>query len=234
MYSFFRLIYNLFLPPIRRFFFICPKPLKFVSNDFGFSRGKPFDRYYIERFLSRESELITGSCLEFGSTLYLDRFLAHGAGSKSTFIYSSNICEQTATYLKGDLLNYRQLPPGLYDCILCTNVLNFIYDFQSALAGIQHLLASGGVVLLTVAGPTAHISRYDMNRWGDYWRFTDRSLLLAVERAGFVVSKITCYGNPYSCASQALGYSVEDHQLFVDEPNHVDYQILIAAVLKKP
>ena len=44
------------------------------------------------------------------------------------------------------------------------------------------MLKPGGYLLLTVSGPTAHISEYDMSRWGDYWRFTELSARKAFEK----------------------------------------------------
>ena len=108
-----------------------------------------------------------------------------------------------------------------------------MYDFHSALQGLNHLLSDKGVVLLTVAGPSAHISRYDMDRWGDFWRFTDKSLALAVDRAGFLTLNSCCYGNPYTSSFQALGYSSDDYKSFQDISSHQDYQVLVAAVLVK-
>ena len=37
-----------------------------VSADFGYERGRPVDRYYIERFLSTRAYAIRGRVLEFG------------------------------------------------------------------------------------------------------------------------------------------------------------------------
>ena len=46
--------------------------VKPISNDFGWSRGKPIDRFYIEEFLSRNKKLIKGDCGEIGEARYLN------------------------------------------------------------------------------------------------------------------------------------------------------------------
>src|SRR5262245_54291746 len=45
-----------------------------VSRAYGFDRGTPVDRYYIEQFLSRHSQLIRGRVLEVGDRGYTKRF----------------------------------------------------------------------------------------------------------------------------------------------------------------
>ena len=75
----------------------------------------------------------------------------------------------------GDLTNTLTLPENKIDCFILTQTLNFVYDFKSAIKGIYHMLKRKGVALVTVAG-ISQISRYDMDRWGDYWRFTDLSM----------------------------------------------------------
>ena len=39
-------------------------PLQPISNVFGFDRGQPIDRYYVENFLSENASLIRGVVLE--------------------------------------------------------------------------------------------------------------------------------------------------------------------------
>ena len=45
-----------------------------LCRGFGYSRGTPIDRYYIERFLARQSLAIRGRVLEFGDDTYTRRF----------------------------------------------------------------------------------------------------------------------------------------------------------------
>ena len=55
-----------------------------------------------------------------------------------------------------------------------TQTLLVIFDFRAAIANCYRALKPGGVLLATFPG-ISQISRYDMDRWGDYWRFTDLS-----------------------------------------------------------
>src|SRR5205823_471614 len=69
-----------------------------------------------------------------------------------------------------DLAHAENLPCETYDCIVLTQTLQFICDVRAAIAGVYRILKPGGVVLATVPGISL-ISRYDMERWGQYWSF---------------------------------------------------------------
>ena len=45
-----------------------------VSRKFGYDRGQPIDRYYIERFLGANADVIRGRVLEVGDSGYTRRF----------------------------------------------------------------------------------------------------------------------------------------------------------------
>ena len=70
-----------------------------------------------------------------------------------------------------DLTTAETIPDEIFNCIILTHTLQFIYDFRSALRHLQRVLMPGGVLLATLPG-ISQISRYDMDRWGEYWRFT--------------------------------------------------------------
>ena len=64
-----------FLKPKTRYFVFKPKrSLKPISTKFGFDRGKPIDRYYIEAFLEENKDYIKGVCLEITDNAYTKKF----------------------------------------------------------------------------------------------------------------------------------------------------------------
>ena len=89
-------------------------------------------------------------------------------------------------------------------------------------------------IILTLAGVSAHISRYDMNKWGDFWRITDKCATKLAKSAGFEVLKLVSYGNPVSCSAQLNGMSTEDLPIKSLLPSHNDYQLVVALILSKP
>ncbi len=143
-----------------------------VSAVFGLDRGTPVDRYYVEKFLQKNASCIRGRILEVGDSHYSRKFAGEKAGS---FEVLHATPENKAATIIGDLTDTATLPLNSFDCFICTQTFNFIFDVQKAIVGAHYLLKPGGVLLSTVAG-ISQISRYDMDRWGDYWRFTTASV----------------------------------------------------------
>jgi hypothetical protein len=133
------------------------------------------------------------------------------------------------TTIVGDLTTGRNLPEGVFDCFIMTQTLPFVADPRPAVVHARRMLKPGGVLLLTVPC-ISQISRYDMDRWGDYWRFTPKALetLLApvFGADGFTVQ---VYGNAKVAASFVDGRAAEELRredlAFVDE----DYPLIIGA-----
>lgn len=201
-----------------------------ISRKFGFDRGIPIDRYYIEKFLSRNFRYIIGDVLEIAESTYTNRF--GGDKLKRNIVMS---------YEKGkgiDLVVNLETGAGVkenyVDCFILTQTLPFIYDIHSAVKNAVKILKPGGSLLVTVPGIT-QISRYDMSRWGQYWSFTDLSLKKLFEEVVPSSSiSIKTYGNVKSAAFFLYGFA--QHELTKKELEYhdIDYQLVIAAVIKKP
>ena len=193
-----------------------------ISRNFGYDRGTPIDRYYIDDFLSRWSPDIKGSVLEVKSSNYTRRFGSDVTRSEVLDIDSEN---PQATII-ADLNAAAELPDQQFDCIILTQTLQFVYDFNAALRDLHRSLKPGGVLLMTVPGITPLRTR----RMEWYWSFTD----LAVQRllhvhfqSGHI--QLTTYGNLLSAT--AFLYGVATGELRTDELTlcDPDYQIIIAA-----
>ena len=128
----------------------------------------------------------------------------------------------------GDLAQPETLPDKMVDCFICTQTLNFIFDVRKAIAGCFRLLKDGGVFLGTVSG-ISQISRYDMDRWGDYWRFTDLSLKkLFTEYFGEENITIQTYGNVFAANAFLQGLAIEDiGDASLLNVNDSDYQVTL-------
>jgi len=133
----------------------------------------------------------------------------------------------------GDLTNVSTLPKNKIDCFILTQTLNFIYDFKSAIKGTYSILKPGGVAIAIVAG-ISQISRYDMDRWGDYWRFTDLSMKKSFEEVfGIGNVEVETYGNVLAATAFLQGICAEElteKELFYQDK---DYQVTIAIRAKK-
>lgn len=195
-----------------------------ISRKFGFDRGCPIDRYYIDSFLKQNQNLITGSVLEIAESTYSKQF-GHDISSYEVLHYDDSNKKAT---IVGDLTKPGTLPKERIDCFICTQTLNFIFDVSKAIEGSYKVLKQGGTLLCTVSG-ISQISRYDMDRWGDYWRFTDlsiRKLMESVFGEGNV--EIVTFGNVLAATAFLQGLAVDDlpDTSLLDKKDQ-DYQITI-------
>jgi SAM-dependent methyltransferase len=178
-----------------------------ISRDWGFDRGRPVDRFYIERFLSEHSSDIRGRVLEVSNNDYTVRF----GGSR---VSRSDVLDVTegnprATVI-ADLTVRKAELEGAFDCIVCTQTLQFIYDVRAAVSQLQRWLKPGGVALVSVPG-IAQISREDMHRTGDYWRFTSASLeRMFAEEFGDGAARVNVCGNVLAAVALLEGIAAEE------------------------
>ncbi|MEO6731331.1 MAG: hypothetical protein ABIN01_08935 [Ferruginibacter sp.] len=200
-----------------------------VSRKFGFDRGLPIDRFYIEDFLSANSSKISGTVLEISEPTYTNMF-GNGVVKSVALHYSG---EHSKATLIGDLTEYEGLPKDFADCFICTQTLNFIYDFKKAINGIYHIVKNGGTALVTVAG-ICQVSQYDANRWGDFWRFNPQGIKRAFEEVfGEENIVIKSYGNSYAAAALLKGIAANEIKrnklTFFDQ----DYPVVITIIATK-
>ena len=110
----------------------------------------------------------------------------------------------------GDLTTGEGLPSGAFDCFICTQTLQLIYDVRAAIRGTHDLLAPGGVLLCTVPA-LSQTSRVDRERWGEWWRFTSASVRrLLSEVYGEPNVTVTAHGNALVAASFLYGLAAEE------------------------
>ena len=120
-----------------------------ITDDWGFSRGHPVDRHYIESFLMRHAGDIRGAVLEVGDRGYTQRF---GAGRVTTSdILDVDADNAAATYV-ADLRDATSVPSDTFDCFILTQVLVLIRETPEALREVFRILKPGGVALITVPG----------------------------------------------------------------------------------
>ena len=141
-----------------------------VSRHFGYDRGLPIDRYYIERFLQSNASVVVGHVLEIGDSAYTRRF----GGRRVTSIDVLNInAGHPETTIVGDLASADHIPSDSFDCLVITQTLHLIYDLPAAVETLRRILKPGGVVLATFPG----ISSLSTDRWAEtwYWSLTPLS-----------------------------------------------------------
>jgi SAM-dependent methyltransferase len=172
--------------------------------DFGYGRGLPIDRYYVEAFLAERSADIRGRALEIGDASYCRRFgrITH----QDVLHVDAGAPEAT---IKGDLSQTGVLPLGVYDCMVITQTLHLIYDMPAAVREMHKALKPGGVLLLTSPG----ISRIDRGDWKDtwYWSLTEASIRrLFVEAFGDENCDVGVHGNVYAAICFLQGLALDE------------------------
>jgi glycosyltransferase involved in cell wall biosynthesis len=199
------------------------------SFDFGYDRGGPVDRYYIEKFLAEESRFVKGRVLEIGDNEYTLRF--GGSSITTSDILHIDDTNPKATFV-GDLSNAPHLPSDSFDCIILTQTLHLIYDYQSALETCYRILKPGGALLLTVPG----ISPIHYGEWGKYWMwsFTGNStqrMLSEVFDPNNI--RVQTFGNVLVAIAFLHGMGLPEltkEQIHFNDPQ---YQVIITAAAVK-
>jgi methyltransferase family protein len=143
-----------------------------TSAAFGFDRGLPIGRHYIESFLSEHSGDIRGRVLEVADDTYTKRFGGDKV-TKSDVLHA--VPGNSAANIVGDLCAPGCLPDNTYDCLILTAVFNHVPDVKSALMNCRSALKCNGVMLASFPG-LVPLSTYDAERWGDLWRWTPQGV----------------------------------------------------------
>lgn len=176
-----------------------------LSDSWGYDRGTPIDRYYIERFLEEHRRDIRGRVLEIKDSTYTDRF---GAGVERRDVLDINPSNPEAT-LVADLAAADAIPPNLFDCFVLTQTLQLIYDTRACLKHAYRILSPGGVLLVTVPSMSRIVPRYGLQ--ADYWRFTPASCsALFGETFGQSQVTVNAYGNVLAAVAFLTGMAAEE------------------------
>jgi glycosyltransferase involved in cell wall biosynthesis len=201
-----------------------------ISREFGYDRGLPIDRYYIENFLARHAEDIQGRVLEIGDDSYTRKY--GGSCAKISDVLHVEEGNPQATIV-ADLTRADDIPSDTFDCIIFTQTLQLIYDVRAAIRTLHRILKPGGVLLATFPG----VSQVARDQWGDtwYWAFTTLSAQQLFEEffpAANVI--VEARGNVLAAISFLHGLAV--HELRQDELDYHDrhYQVLITLRAVKP
>ena len=215
--------------PPNRIRFGSLRRLEPVSNVFGFDRGTPIDRYYIESFLASHSDRVRGRVLEIGDDSYSRKF---GAGKVTQQDVLHVVAGFPGATIVADISDAPEIPSKTFDCIIFTQVLQYIFDAPAAVATLHRILKPGGVVLATVPG-ISRILRDQADKESDCWRFTEFSARrLCAQYFGDNVT-ISTYGNVLAAVASLQGlatFELHRNELDYHDP---DYQVIIAVCATK-
>jgi len=174
-----------------------------VSRTFGYDRGVPIHRYYVDRFFEANAHRIHGRCLEFSDSGYVRRF---GGGRPTRIDVLDQSAENPNATIVADLTQPNDIPSDMFDCIVCVHVLHLVYEADVFTSELHRLLAPEGTLIVAVPGT----SMIDPN-WTEYRRWTPlgiRTLLGQFFRPSDI--QVECYGNSLAAAAEMRGLASDE------------------------
>jgi len=199
-----------------------------ISSDFGFDRGNPVDRYYVEAFLAAHSGDIRGRALEVGDASYCRRF---GTGIERQDVLHVTADNPGATIV-GDLSVRGVLPERAFDCLVVTQTLHFIYDMHAAVAEMHRALKPGGVLLLTCPG----VSQVDRGDWGATWFWSitrPAAERMFADVFGAANVAVETRGNVYAAVCFLEGLALEEVDAAKLEVLDASYPVIVTVRARK-
>lgn len=185
-----------------------------ISPTYGFERGTPIDRYYVDKFFTARGHLIAGRVLEIQTRDHIRRY-----GSKVTTADTLDINPAFDPTYCCDLAHAEMVPTGSYDCFLLPNTLCFLRDLDAALQEARRIVRPGGTILATVpvfVPLTSDITDYWLAS-ADGWRVIAARVWPGCDTA------IESHGNCLAAAAAMYGVSVEEltsRELDVNDPRY--------------
>ena len=194
----------------------------------GSDRGKPIDRYYIERALAEFSEVVRGRVLEVGSSLYTDIF--GGEKVEHAEVLDINPLNQSATIV-GDRGVAGSLPEEAFDCIVLTQTLQYIYNLETAMDNLYRALTPGGNLLITVPG-ISPIGKDETQSW--CWEFTEHSLrAMLIGRFDTGNVRTQSHGNVFAAICFLTGLSLAEVEAEKLDYSDERYPVVVIACARK-
>jgi len=139
-----------------------------VARNWGYERGTPIDRHYIERFLEAHAADIRGTVLEVQEPDYTKRF--GGDRVMRSDVIDLNASNPLATIVS-DLRSAANIASDTYDCVILTQTLHVVDDMRAVIAECARILKPDGVLLVTL--PCASRVCLEYGDEGDFWRVTE-------------------------------------------------------------
>ena len=200
-----------------------------ISRHFGYDRGLPIDRHYIERFLRSNQANITGRVLEIGDDSYTCQFGGNRVTMRDVLHVHGNNPKAT---IVSDLSSGEGIPSDAFDCAIITQTLHLLYRPLAAIRTLHRVLKQGGVLLVTVPG----ITPMSVDEWSTtwFWSFTKHSVRKMFESTfGPEQVRIEAHGNVFAATCFLEGIAVEDISLPELDARDPNYDVLIAVRAQK-
>jgi SAM-dependent methyltransferase len=153
-----------------------------------------------------------------------------GARVSRSDVFDVDTTNPNASFI-GDLTHSNVLPPAVFDCIVCIQTLELLYDMRAGLATLHCALKPGGVLLLTTPG-----IRQLSTQWAatEFWSLTAVAMKRLLEeqfKPGNV--SVETHGNVFAATAFLYGLAVEEFDHIDLDVNDARYPVIVAARASK-
>jgi SAM-dependent methyltransferase len=200
-----------------------------LSDGWGYDRGAPVDRYYIEQFLDDCRADIQGHVLEVHDANYTRRF---GSAVATNDVLDIDGANPNATII-ADLAAADEVVADRFDCFILTQTLHLIYDVRAAIEHAHRILRPGGVLLVTVPAVSKVVEEYGAQ--SDFWRFTAACCsALFGDVFGEEQIEVRSYGNVLTAIAFLAGMAQEELKRTELDDHDQRFPVIVAVRAMKP
>lgn len=198
-----------------------------IHDDWGYRRGTPIGRVYIDKFLKKYRENVVGDIMEVGECTYSRRFATNGKSYTAIHVEDVEGCR------KANLETGEGLKSEEFDTMIITQTLAYIYDIQSVVRNIYNCLRKNGHCLVTVTD-IGHMGNTEREKWGAFWGFhKDGCYRVFSEVFGKDNVNVEVYGNLKAVVAQLYGLAAEDVESEIIDEFDAKYPMIIGIVAHK-
>jgi SAM-dependent methyltransferase len=186
-----------------------------ICHKFGFTRGTPVDRYYLNQFVNKIREQVVGSVLEIGG-VQLNKEIYQF--SYATEYQTLDLVFTPGVTVVGDVHDSTIIVPESLDTILLFNVLEHCHNPWVVVQNIYSWLRVGGKCFCMV--PSAQ-RLHSIPK--DYWRPLPDGMKQLFQ--GFSEYNLHIYGNPLTVLASFMGVAAEELSPQDLDSFHPDYPV---------
>jgi SAM-dependent methyltransferase len=168
--------------------------------DFGYLRGTPIDRYYLDQFVAEIRPYVVGHTLEIGGKQQNQQL--YGFTGVDSY-RAVDLTENPGVDLVGDIHDPDLVEQGSLDSVVIFNVLEHCERPWVVVKNIYRWLRPGGTVFCMV--PSAQRMHQAPK---DYWRFFPDALESLF--ADFPSQRLYVYGNLRTSVAALMGIAAEE------------------------
>ena len=204
-------------------------PNEEIGSDWGYRRGTPVGRVYIDMFLNKYRECIRGDIMEVAETTYSERFCQKNDTTSFTAIH----VEKKEGCRQANLETGEGFYKEEFDTMIITQTLAYIYNLNEVINTIYRSLKQGGHCFVTVTD-IGHMGSIETEKYGAFWGFHRAGIAkLFTEVFGENNVMIESYGNLKTVVAQLYGICAEDLDKKIINKKDDRYPMIIGIVARK-